>query len=238
MSARSYPSSFFALTLLVCVSCGGSEPAPKPVERAPDEGQRVVKPVLKTKSELGTVDPAAVQRSFTALDDRFMDCQKRGLDRVEVLSGRVKFFLRIGEDGSAKWTYLEESELGDRNTEKCLLDIVMGARWPRPDGGDAESRYDMELPMQATRPANDWSSDKIAGALGRHGDAIRRCKADASANFHATMYVAPGGKVLAAGVATSGKDGADKTDCLAKALESMKGLPSPGSWPAKVSFGL
>jgi hypothetical protein len=190
------------------------------------------------KSELGSVDPGAVKQAFSALDDKFTECQKRGIDRVEVLSGSMKFFVRIAEDGSAKWTYLEQSELGDRETEKCLLDVVMSARWPRPDGGEAEARYGMELPLQATRPPNDWSADKVASALGKHGSAIDRCKAGASANFHATMYVGPGGKVLAAGVATSSKDGEGKVDCLAQVLVKMKGLPSPGSWPAKVSFGL
>jgi len=167
-----------------------------------------------------------------------MDCQKRALDRVEVLSGGVKFFLRIAEDGAPKWAYLEETEIGDRQTEKCLLDVVMTARWPRPDGGDAEARYGMDLPLQATRPPNDWGSEKVSGALGKHGDAIDRCKGGANASFRATIYVGPGGKVLAAGVATSSKDGEDKSDCLADLLVKMKGLPSPGSWPAKVTFGL
>jgi hypothetical protein len=44
--------------------------------------------------------------------------------------------------------------------------------------------------------------------------------------------------VLAAGVAVSSHDDADKVDCLVKALQKLKGLPSPGGWPAKVSFGL
>jgi hypothetical protein len=196
------------------------------------------KPRLRTSSELGDVDPAEVTKAFKGLGDSFMDCQKRGLDRVEVLSGGVKFFLRIGADGSAKWSYFEESDIGDRDTEKCLLDVVKNARWPKPNGGDAEARYSMELPLQSTRPPNDWASDKIMSALGKNGGAIDRCKAGANARFRATMYVGPGGHVLAAGVATSAKDGEDKADCLTEVLVKMKGLPSPGSWPAKVSFGL
>jgi hypothetical protein len=193
---------------------------------------------LRTTSELGDVDPGEVTRAFKKLEDGFTDCQKRGLDRVEVLAGAVKFFVRIGADGSAKWTYLEESEIGDRDTERCLLDLVMGARWPKPSGGDAEARYTMELPLQSTRPPNDWGADKVAAALGRQGDAIDRCKSGVSGSFHATMYVGPGGKVLAAGIATTSKDGEEHIDCLTKALVKLKGLPSPGSWPAKVSFGL
>ena len=223
----------------VLVGCGSDPPPPKaPEPTRTQEAPREHRPTLKTRSELGSIDPTAVKRAFIALDDKFMDCQKRALDRVEVLSGGVKFFLRIAEDGAPKWAYLEETEIGDRQTEKCLLDVVMTARWPRPDGGDAEARYGMDLPLQATRPPNDWGSEKVSGALGKHGDAIDRCKGGANASFRATIYVGPGGKVLAAGVATSSKDGEDKSDCLADLLVKMKGLPSPGSWPAKVTFGL
>lgn len=223
---------------LAALGCGGTEPPPRPPEARRPEPQRAVPLVARTSSELGSVDPAAVKHAFGALDDRFMDCQRRALDRVEVLAGSLKLFLRIGPDGSARWAYLEDSDLGDRDTEKCLIDVVMGATWPKPDGGDAEVRHSMELPLQAARPPSDWSSDKITGALSRNGEAIDRCKAGASATFHATMYVAPGGKVLSAGVATSTREGEEKVDCLAKALVKMRGLPSPGSWPAKVTFAL
>lgn len=217
------------------VGCGGEAPPPQAPE-APKEESHEVKPQLKLRSELGSVDPDQVTAAFHKLDDKFSDCQKQGLDRVEVLAGSLKFFVRIGEDGSAKWTYFEESDLGDRDTEKCMLGAVMGARWPKPDGGDAEARYTMDLPAQG-RAATDWSSDKVAAALGKAGGAIDECKGGAS-GFHGTMYVGPGGKVLAAGVAVASKDGAEKADCVAKVLGKMKGLPSPGSWPAKVSFGL
>jgi hypothetical protein len=224
------------LLLPLLAACGGSEPPPKEPDTARQE-THAVKPALKTRSELGSVDPNAVQAAFHRLEDKFVACQSKGLERVEVLSGNVKFFLRIGEDGTAKWAYLEEgTDVGDRETERCLVDVVMGAQWPKPDGGDAEARYSIELPAQG-RPASDWSPDRIAAALGKHGDAIDRCKGGAS-GFHGTMYVGPGGRVLTAGVVASRKDGDDASECLVKVLEKMKGLPSPGSWPAKVSFGL
>ena len=236
MSARICGASPVAacVVLLACSACGGSPP-PK-AEEAPKEETHEVKPQLKMKAELGTVDADAVTRTFHRLDDAFSSCQQQGLSRVEVLSGNLKFFLRIGEDGSAKWTYFEESDLGDRDTEKCLLDAVMGARWPKPDGGDAEARYTLELQAPG-RPATDWSSDKVAAALGKAGVALDQCTAG-STGIKGTLYVGPGGKVLAAGVAVPSKDAADKADCVAKVLGKLKGLPSPGSWPAKVTFGL
>ncbi len=227
------------VTSAALLACGGAPPPPPPEPpKAEAPVQHEAHKAMKTKSELGSIDPGAVKKAFTALDGAFMDCQKKALGRVEVLSGSAKFFLRVGEDGSAKYTYLEDSELGDRDTEKCLLDAVVGASWPKPDGGEAEVRYGMELPLQATRPANDWASEKVTSALAKHGEAIDKCKAGAAGTFRATMYVGTGGKVIAAGVAASTRDAAGKADCLSEALVKMKGLPSPGSWPAKVSFGL
>ena len=224
------------ILLAACAFACGSEPPPKAPEPVQEESHEV-KPQLKTRSELGTVDANLVSAAFHKLSDQLTSCYAQGQQRIEMLSGNVKFFVRIGEDGSAKWTYFEESDLGDRDTEKCLLDAVMGAHWPKPDGGDAEARYTMEFPAQG-RPATDWNSDKIAAALGKRGDAIDDCKSGTSASFRATMYVGPGGRVLGAGVQTSTRDGAEKCDCLSQALRKLKGLPSPGSWPAKVSFGL
>jgi hypothetical protein len=210
-----------------------------PEAPAPESPRTTTRPALKASSELGTLDPQAVKKAFAALDGPFMDCQKQALDRVEVLSGSVKFFLRITEDGSAKYTFLEDSEIGDRDTEKCLHDVVMAARWPKPEGGgEAEARYGMDLPLQSTRPPNDWNADKVAASLGKQGSAIDRCKGSVNAKFRATMYVGPGGKVLAAGVAASSLEGTEKLECLTGVLLKLKGLPSPGSWPAKVTFGI
>jgi hypothetical protein len=219
-------------------NCGGDAPPPRAPDTYREPESPPPKPALSTRSELGTVDPDAVKQVFHLLNDRFSKCQESRLEHIEVLSGPVKFFVRIGEDGAARWAYLEESELGDRDTEKCLVAAALEARWPRPQGGEAEVRYSMDLPLQASRPPNDWNSDKVVRALVSHGHAIAECKAGASVPFRATMYVGPGGHVLAAGVAMSSRDDESKADCLAELLTKMKGLPSPGSWPAKVSFGL
>jgi len=193
---------------------------------------------MRMASELGSIDPATVKKYFARLDDKFAVCQTRGIEHLNVLAGTAKFFLRIGPQGSAKWAYLEDSDIGDGGTERCLIGVVMDAQWPKPDGGDAEVRYSMELALNAQRPPNDWPSDKVMGAVARQNAAIERCKEGTSATFRATVYVGSGGHVLSAGLAASSKDGADKTECLEKVLLRLHGLPTPGSWPAKVSFGL
>jgi hypothetical protein len=216
-------------------ACGGAEPPPKEPEptNEPPEGPR--ESGMKVASELGSIDSKGVAKVFHDLNPAFEACQKQGVKRVELLAGEVKFFVRIGQDGRVKWTYFESSELGDRETERCMLDAVSGARWPKPDGGDAEVRYGMELPLLASRPPNEWSSDRIAAALGRHGDEAEKCRGGTSGRFHVTMYVGEGGKVIAVGAAPPNKEGEEKVDCIVKAMKDLK-APTPGSWPAKVSF--
>jgi hypothetical protein len=96
----------------------------------------------------------------------------------------------------------------------------------------------MELSLNASRPPNDWPPEKVTGAIARQSGAIDRCKQGSSASFRATLYVGPGGHVLSAGLAASSREGAEKAECLEKVLLRLHGLPTPGSWPAKVSVGL
>ena len=62
-------------------------------------------------------------------------------------------------------------------------------------------------------------------------------KPAASGNFEATVYVATDGSVLAAGVTPPDEAGESDVDCLVSTLKAAT-LPSPGSWPAKVTFSL
>jgi len=216
---------------LAAIACGNSTPPPKAPEPEPEPTQRPVKSQMQTSSELGTIDPKKIKAAFVGLESKFLACQKQRLGEIEVIAGNVKFFVRISADGATKWVYLLESEIGDRETEKCLIDVVKAASWPKPDGGDVEVQYGFELPQQSTRDATPWSVDKIAHMIGP----VEKCKGGSNATYTVTAYVAEGGKVIGVGVAAPEKDADDKIDCVVKAVKKLK-PPSPGSWPAKVSF--
>ena len=60
------------------LACGGAPPPPPPEPpHAEAPAQPEVHRAMKTKSELGSIDPGAVKKAFTALDGVFMDCQKK-----------------------------------------------------------------------------------------------------------------------------------------------------------------
>jgi hypothetical protein len=223
------PSAVLSLSIS---ACGGNEPPPKEPENHEEPAPRERKPNLKMQSELGEIDQAKTQAVFRSLSPQFSECQDKRKGAVKGLGGDAKFFVRVGPDGKSKWAYLEDSTIGDLETEKCLLDAIAAAQFPKPDGGDAEVHYGVGLDVQGREPV-DWPKDKVAGALAP----IAECTSGQS-GFRVTMYVADAGgskgKVVATGVAVPNRDAVSKIDCIVEAAKDLK-VPSPGGWPAKVS---
>src|SRR5271170_4704303 len=123
---------------------------------------------MHIQSELGQIDPAQTEATFKKLQPALMRCYEDGQKRIEFLGGDVKFFLRVKEDGSAKFAYVMDGTLGDRKTERCMLDLAMSTAWPRPDGGEAEVQKSLGFdPPGGVRAPTDWSSDKVTVAISK-----------------------------------------------------------------------
>ena len=236
-----------ALAGFMAAGCGGSAPA----VQAPDSESTAPPPVsanptaskpkrtgMSVQTELGEIDRAATEKVFEASSGALRDCYRKGQTRVEYLAGDVALFVRVGQDGQARYAYAEESTLGDRETETCMLRVLRTARWPAPQGGEAEVRKKLSFDAGDVRAPADWSPDKVAPLLAKADDAAK-CKASAPGTYRITLYVKPDGKarqVEAAGVAPPSETGeARGADCLAAAFRALK-VPSPGSYAAKVSF--
>jgi len=242
--------------LLALAACGGEESAPAPKTAADVAGTHhaaegagadgTPAPVaprrsgMSVQTELGEIDKAATERAFQGARGELSACYKAGLARVDYLGGELAFFLRIGEDG-VRWSYLERSTLGDRDTERCMLGALGKVRWPKPKGGDAEVRKSVAFDASSdVRAPSAWSADRVSSALGQAGERLKACKEGAPGAYAVTAYVEPDGKdgkVQAVGVAPPSKEGEAKADCVTDAVKGLK-MPSPGSYAAKVSFVL
>src|SRR4051794_17895569 len=93
---------------LLALSCGGSEPPPAAPSReaavaaAPPQKK---KQRLSVSGQLGSLDEGKVEETFNRLIPRFGECLAQASSRVEFIGGHVKVFVRIGLDGSARWSY-------------------------------------------------------------------------------------------------------------------------------------
>jgi len=221
-------------------ACGGSEPPPAaPSHDAPKATADRPKPKqrLQLSGQLGSLDEGKVEDTFNRLIPKFGDCLSQGSSRVEFIGGHVRFFVRIALDGTAKWAYLSESTIGDRDTERCMLGVAKGVRWPIPTEGEgqAQKAFDFD-PSPDVRDAVPWGADRVAKSLATARPKLGQCTQGAPGKYRATVYVHTNGTAISAGVATPDERGeAGAADCLVAVIKGMK-FPSPGSWPAKVMF--
>jgi hypothetical protein len=229
------------LALALPLACGAGQP---PAESASDTDDRTPSERRSTgnmsaSAEIGALDQVAVNRTFASALGGLERCLREGAERVELLGGAIAFYVEIDTSGRAIHAHAEESTLGDRGTERCMIGVLEASTWPPPQGGDkglARSSFDFDMPNDV-RPPVDWESSAIGDALGGIDEQVRSCKQGVSGELTATVYVDTDGRVLAAGIASSDAAAARSADCLAEALKAAL-FPSPGSWPAKVSFRL
>lgn len=226
--------------LFTPLACGGSEPTAKSPDEAASEGAKEDRgPGISASSEIGGMNEDAVEETFSSSLGGLERCLSRGAERVEFLSGSVSFFLKIDTTGKIANAYLEHSTLGDRATEKCMLNSLRAKAWPKPVGGDhglARKSFEFDPPNDV-RPPTQWEGSDAQPGLSKIGADVSKCKEGHGGAFEATLYVGTEGEVLAAGVTPPDETGEDAVDCLVEALQSAK-FPSPGSWPAKVTLTL
>jgi len=223
------------------VACGSSEkPAPKSAAEGNDEGsERRGSSTIEASAEIGALDEGKVDKIFNKSLRDLQACLDSGAKRVEFLGGGVAFFIKVDPNGKVAHAHLEQTSIGDRQTEKCMLDALKKKDWPPPQGGQvglARKSFEFDPPNDV-RPPTEWGSDRVSSALGKASDDIKKCKGDAPGSYAATMYVDTSGQVLGIGIAPPDERGEEAVDCLVDVVRGIK-FPSPGSWPAKVTFSL
>lgn len=229
--------AWLTLPVVLSLACSETAPAPKTADDTPQTEEEPHSGV-SVSAEIGGLNEEKVNAAFESSLKGLERCMNDGSSRVEFLGGSVSFFIKIDLTGKVDGAYVEKSTLGDRDTEKCMLDALRARKWPKPVGGEhglARKSFDFDPPNDVRAPSNydeghlNKGLDKIAGKLAS-------CKGR-KGSYEATMYVATDGSVLAASVTPPDETGEDSVDCLVTTLKNAS-FPSPGSWPAKVTFTL
>lgn len=227
--------------LLGSFGCGGSEPVPKTAAIKDDSPKQEADQLhgIRAASEIGGLNEDEVDAVFKTSLSSLEKCLNSGAARVEFLSGSVSFHLKVDSAGRAAQAYLERSTLGDRETEKCMLSALKSKTWPKPVGGVyglARKSFDFDSPNDV-RPPLDWDSERAQKVLKKLDEKLRECRDGSSGAFEATAYVSTEGSVVTLSVTPPDEAGEAAVDCLVEALRGAS-FPSPGSWPAKITFSL
>lgn len=230
-----------ALAALLCasslVACGGDQDeGAQQSQAASSGGERTPRdnPEVSITGLMGTIPRGDVQAALNPRMQRFSRCFEQRMGDNDLLSGIMELAFRISTEGSVLWVYPSESDVGDREVERCVVEVAQQTRFPRPRGGEAEFSwgFGFELP-EDVRPPLAWNADSLGGRADELADLAQRCEAEGA--FSVTAYVQPGGDVLTAGGSLPDAESTGVLDCIVEAVEAWQ-LPDPGSYAAKVSF--
>jgi len=231
------------IVVALVAACGGSEASEEETpaweastggtapREEPDDGVQI-------EGLMGTLSPDEVDRGLQPRMPRFAGCFADRYGELEFVGGSFEMEFHVATDGSVVWVYPRRSTVGDRATERCLLDVARSTTFPRPRGGEAEFSWSLEFSApDDVRPPFNWDQERVTELLEEHGDQLlSQCRpAGSAAGFMVTVYVAPGGQVMAVGAAVNQQDAAEAIDCIADAVAAWE-MPDPGSYPAKVTF--
>jgi hypothetical protein len=224
--------------LLSALGCGEKPaPAPRPAESSGSEEEREPEgDSLAVTGIRGTLSQDEVKNALEPRMLKFARCiQKRSGD-VEWLAGGVKLEFHLKVDGTVAKAYPRDSTLGDRTTERCVVEVAEATRFPAPHGGEADFSWSFEVPLDSSiREPVSLPDDVIAEALSKQTPSLVESCGDGS--FGVTAYLDPEGKVVAAGASAADEASAEKLDCVASAVGSFV-FASPGSYAAKIRFNV
>jgi hypothetical protein len=218
-----------AAAVLPLLACGEAPPPPPPprppapMEPEEDDGVMV--------DSMGSLSRDKLEQGVRSVSPRLLGCYEQGLRRIAYLAGDVRFHIGIARDGTIKWAFIASSQLGDHAALQCMLDVLRASTFPRPQGNDTEALFDIQLepPNALTYPAT-WTPNQLEANVAEHGLELDACL-NGSSGYTLTLYIAPGGTILATGATPPDADHQQQADCLAAAAATWV-VPDPGPGPA------
>ncbi len=182
----------FALALVtLTAACGGEASAPAAKAPEPVATQAAPKgPQMMVTQEMGSLDPAEVDRAVRKVERDLFRCQEKATDRYPYIHGTMKYALRLTIEGKPKWIHLEESTLGDHEAEVCMMHALEGAPWPKPIGGEGELKKSFGFTLGDAKPPRAWNADRIQEGLLKSDADLKKCHAStASSKYAVTLYI-------------------------------------------------
>lgn len=234
------------VVLVVVLAACGSAPPPRAetapaqmAEAQPEAEAPVEESPRETYAVQGITGSLSDSEAHQALDprmDSFARCFLDQASSLRQLGGDVRLHIRVGIDGMPVAAYPEDSTVGHRDVERCLSDVAMHTRFPRPRGGEARLTWpiSMDPPENVRHPAT-WDPSRIANVLERNAPrVIAQCEERALA-VQVTAYVRRG-RVVQVGAASREEAGADTLDCVVEQVRGWDMPPAPRM--TKVTFDL
>jgi hypothetical protein len=223
------------LTLMLLACSSATSKKAKTVEVEVSDDSKPERPRQRIEQQIGGLNHEAVSGKFNAMQREVQRCIEEGMGRLKGLGGVFTVSIRVKLDGRLRHAFMKESTLGDRQTERCILDAAMSRTWPKPKGGEGEAEH--TYAADAVVDVHSWDGKRMRGAMGTIMKKVWKCVSGVRGRWTATVYLRHDGQVVSAGVAPPSAGAEAKSDCVVDVLESFRFGPQR-SKVTKVTFAL
>ena len=207
-------------------------PAPRPAAR--EDGMQVT-------GTLGTVSQDKVEDAIAAKRPEIDACYQRIVGDQPWLGGQLGVKVKVGAEGDVKEAWLSEA-LGNVDVERCVLGVVRGATFARPEGGQS-AEFSWSIAFRGTMSTAAWTSEQVSSLFTTHRAALDRCalgrrlspEAGLPRTLHVVLYVAPGGRVPSASAAADEALSDPYRDCVVTEVRKWK-FPDPRGKVARAVY--
>jgi hypothetical protein len=224
------------------IGCSGAKQSQSTETPSSRPTKRAQAPDVSVSAEIGGLNEDATNEVFQHAEPGFERCFRSRAKQVELLAGTVKFFVIIGFDQKAKSVTVEESDLGDRDAEKCMQKVLFAMKWPKPVGGRIAHAHYTAASFEVLDPdIREATTIKAEQALAVQRklkrDFSSQCQIGTPSPFQVTAYIDTNGTVITASAASTDPNSELTVDCLVDLVKNTN-FPSPGSYAGKVTFSL
>ncbi|MEM9188353.1 MAG: AgmX/PglI C-terminal domain-containing protein [Myxococcota bacterium] len=170
-------------------------------------------PAMEVGGITGSISEVDATRALQPRMPQFAQCFVRHADELPSGRGDVRLHIRVGTTGQVLSAYPEMSTVGHRGVERCLGEVAMRTRFPRPRGGEATVTWPISLDLgdEAPEPAVLSATQVRRVVEDRGAEAMTMC--GVSSTTRVTAYV-QGGRVLTLGAAVFTEVESSAIDCL------------------------
>jgi TonB family protein len=201
---------------------GGKEFAVRKRPRRPAPAEDPA-PQMKVENELGVVDSADVEATIEEHFDEVRSCYHRAGKAQRYAGGRVVLRFKLAGDGRAEDVLVVESNLGNYDVERCLVEVGRQLVFDAPIGNKATT-FDYPVDFRSTQQLQvlDIDGMKIDHDVASFRPQLAACGQVAKEGAMAILYIEPNGFPGSVGLAASSEIDEDVGECIVKTIRHWR----------------
>jgi TonB family protein len=180
-------------------------------------------PAMELDNELGVLETADVEGTMSAHFDDIRGCYERAGRARKYAEGKVLLRFMVAGDGRATDVWVVESNLGNYDVERCLVETGRQITFKAPEGRKATT-FDYPVEFRSTNELAvlDLDGPKVERDISAFLPQLAACGPASQNDVVAFMYIEPNGFPGSVGLASEAAIDEGAAGCIVQTIRRWK----------------